>query len=188
MDIIFIRHGESYDNIEKRFSRDHITLTQKGIIQIKKTKEQIEQYDFSKVYVSPLTRTLETLSYLELEGIKDNRIREMNLGIFTGLTFDEYKNKYPEETEMWMEDSINYTIPQGESIASTYKRVENFMEELVQKNENSLVVTHEGVIRLACSWVIGSLNHFFRFRAENGSITIISADHKYKYIKKMNQR
>ncbi len=188
MDIIFVRHGESHDNLEKRFSRDFITLTEEGIEQIKNTRTMLERYDFSKVYVSPLKRTLQTLSYLGLEGEEDDRVREMNFGIFAGLTFQEYQKEYPEETRLWMEDSLNYTIPEGENIADTYKRVESFMEDLIDRNENALVVTHEGIIRLACSWVIGNSEHFYRFRAENGSITVISVDQDYKYIKKLNHK
>ncbi|MGM0396852.1 MAG: histidine phosphatase family protein [Bacillota bacterium] len=188
MDIIFIRHGESEDNVEKRFSRDFTTLTEKGIRQIEGAREKLFQYEFSRAYVSPLKRTRETLCHLGLEGEEDERIREMNFGIFTGLTFHEYEKRYPEETKLWMNDSFNYTIPDGESIVHTYGRVESFMEELMKKNEDAVVVTHEGIIRLACSWVIGSAEHFFRFRVDNGSITVISADDEYKFIRKLNDR
>ncbi|WP_422487026.1 histidine phosphatase family protein [Gudongella sp. DL1XJH-153] len=188
MDIIFIRHGESHDNLEKRFSRDFTTLTEEGIEQIKNTRTLLEKYHFSKVYVSPLKRTLQTLSYLGLQGEEDDRIREMNFGVFAGLTFQEYQKDYPQETKLWMEDSFNYTIPEGENITDTYKRVESFMVDLLDRNENVLVVTHEGIIRLACCWVIGSSEHFFRFRIENASLTVISADKDYRYIKKLNHK
>lgn len=188
MDIILIRHGESEDNVRKVFSRDSTVLTENGIRQIEKTREKLQHYNFSKVYVSPLQRTIQTLHHLGLEGQEEKMVREMNFGIFTGLTFDEYKKKYPRETENWMSDSFNYTIPQGESISDTYKRVESFLEQVMERGEDALIVTHEGIIRLACSWVIGSVDHFFRFRADNGSITIISADEEYRYIKKLNHR
>ncbi len=188
MDIIFVRHGESHDNVEKRFSRDFITLTERGIQQIKDARKNLATYEFSKVYVSPLKRTLQTLGHLGLDGEEDDRVREMNFGIFTGLTFNEYQEKYPEETRLWMEDSLNYTIPEGESIVDTYMRVESFMEDMLHRNENALVVTHEGIIRLACSWVIGSADHFYRFRADNGSATVISADRNYRFIKQLNHR
>jgi broad specificity phosphatase PhoE len=62
------------------------------------------------------------------------------------------------------------------------------MEDMLQRNENALVVTHEGIIRLACSWVIGGPDHFYRFRADNGSATVISADINYRFIKQLNHR
>ena len=91
-----IRHGESEDNIQRIFSRDDTSLTEKGIMQIKDTKELLKKFSYNKVYYSPLRRTVETLENLELEGTEDLRIREINFGIFTGKTFEEISRIYPD--------------------------------------------------------------------------------------------
>ena len=96
MDIIMIRHGESEDNIQRIFSRNDTRLTEKGIEQIKKTKELINKFSYDKVYYSPLKRTVETLENLGLIGTEDIRIREINFGIFTGKTFEEISEIYPD--------------------------------------------------------------------------------------------
>lgn len=186
MDIIMIRHGESEDNIGKILSRDNTKLTEKGIIQIKRTKEYLKNYSFEKVYYSPLTRTNETREHLELDGIEETRIREINFGIFTGYKFDEFYNLYPEESRLWIDNPNTYEIPNGESLNMVYERVKQFLEEMVQLDEDILLVTHEGIIRIVCSWVFDNPDYFFRFKANNGSISIISVDEGYKYINKLN--
>lgn len=186
MEIILIRHGESEDNVGKIFSTDTTKLTDKGIQQIKETKERLKEFDYSTVYYSPLTRTVETLNHLELEGIEDLRIREFNFGIFSGKIYEEFEREYPEKTRLWNEDPFNYEIPEGESINIVYDRLKDFLEEIVKKDESVVLVTHEGIIRLACSWVLDDVNQFFKFKAGNGSISVINVDEGFKYISKLN--
>lgn len=181
-----IRHGESEDNVSKILSRDTTRLTDKGIDQIKKTSELLKNYKYDKVFYSPLTRTDESRHYLGLEGTQEQRIREINFGIFAGYKYDDFTNIYPDESKLWIEDPYNYNIPDGESLIIVYKRVKDFLEEAVKADENILLVTHEGIIRLACSWVFDDPNYFFKFKAENGSLSIISVDEGYKYLKKLN--
>jgi broad specificity phosphatase PhoE len=188
MDIILIRHGESEDNATKILSRDFTMLTDKGIKQIESTKDLLKDYEFDKVICSPLKRTVQTMRILGLEGETDDRIREMNWGIFTGLTYEQYSYKYPVESSSWNRDPFNYEIPGGESIIKTYHRVKKFLDEASQNDENILAVTHEGIIRLACTWVIDDPDSFFRFRAGNGSITVITVDEGYKFIRQLNHK
>ena len=186
MDIIMIRHGETDDNVSKIFSRDTTKLTNNGKKQILKTRENIKELSYDKIYFSPLTRTVETLDVLGLEGKSEERIREIDFGIFTGKTFKEIKEIYPKETEAWLDDTNNYLIPEGESLLNVYKRVKEFLEEALAKNENILLVTHDCVIRLALCWVFDNPDYFFKFKVDNGSINTISIDDGFKFIRKLN--
>ncbi|MGN9166007.1 histidine phosphatase family protein [Tissierellaceae bacterium HCP3S3_D8] len=186
MDIVMIRHGESQDNVSRVFGTYKTRLSQKGIEQIKITKKNLEEYSFSKVYYSPFIRTRETLHHLGLEGIEETRIQESDFGIFTGLTYKEIQGRYPVEYREWIDNPNTYIIPEGESLEITYKRVVEFLEELVERDEDVLLVTHAGVIRLALCWVFDDIDYFFRFKVDNGSINIIRIDHDYKFIEKLN--
>lgn len=186
MDIIMIRHGESEDNIKKVFSRADTKLTPKGIEQIKNAKEKLSDYKFSRVFYSPLARTIETHHHLGLDGIEEGRIQELNFGIFTGKTFNEYTEEYPEESKAWLDDVYNYHIPQGESLVSVYNRLKTFLDELVERDEDVVLVTHDGIVKLACCWVFDNLEYFFKFKADNGSISVITINDGDKYISKLN--
>lgn len=183
-----IRHGESEDNIQRIFSRDDTKLTEKGIEQIEETKELLKKFKYDRVYYSPLKRTVETLGILGLTGIEEIKIREINFGIFTGKTFEEISEIYPDETKSWLGDTQQYIIPQGESLLDVYNRVKRFLEEISKYDENILLVTHDCVIRLALSWIFDNPDYFFKFKVDNGSINIVSIDEGFKYIKKLNYK
>lgn len=181
-----VRHGQSEDNVAKIFSRDNTKLTETGIKQIKNARELVRNYDFKTVYYSPLTRTNETLQHLELEGVAEERIREVNFGKFAGLNYNELVEKYPDESKSWFADPHSYQVPGGESLNMVYERIENFLEFAMEKDEDIVLVTHEGIIKLICSWVFDEPNYFFNFKADNGSISIVTIEDKNKYIKKLN--
>ncbi len=186
MDIMFIRHGETEDNIQKIYSRDTTGLSEKGILEAKKAKKIVDDLDFQAVYYSPLIRARETLEHLGLKGVEEPRIREMDFGIFTGHTYREIVEKYPKESREWLEHGNSYVIPQGESLELVYERLTDFLNELVKRDKNTLLVTHEGIIRLACCWVFDNVDYFYRFKASNGSLTTITIVDGYKYISKLN--
>lgn len=182
-----VRHGQSEDNVSKVFSRDDTKLTETGIKQIKNARELIRNYDFKTVYYSPLTRTNQTLEHLELEGIEEERIREVNFGKFAGLSYNELVEKYPDESKSWFADPHNYEVPGGgESLNMVYERIVDFLEFVIEKDEDIVLVTHEGIIKLICSWVFDNPNYFYNFKADNGSISIVSVEDDNKYIKKLN--
>lgn len=181
-----VRHGETEDNLAKIFSRDSTILTETGREQIKEAKAKLSKLSFDTIYYSPLKRTVETLNHLGLAGLKESRIREINFGIFTGKTFEEISNIYPIESKSWLDDTHNYEIPQGESLLQVYERVKGFFEEISKQDKNILLVTHDCVIRLALCWVFDRPDYFFRFKVDNGSISIISIDEGFKYIKMLN--
>ncbi len=188
MDIIMLRHGQTEDNIKKIFSRDNTPLTQKGIDEILSAKDLLKDINYEKLYYSPLNRTVQSLEYLGLRGERADNIREIDFGIFTGRTFKEISDIYPEETKAWVADSINYRIPQGESLVDVYGRISRFLEDLTEKDQDVLLVCHDCVIRLALCWIFDNLDYFFRFKVDNASISIIAVDDDYKYIKKINYK
>jgi len=187
MDIILIRHGETYDNVNMHISSKEVKLTDRGRRQIEKAKAILDKLSFDRVYVSPLARAIETMEILGLEGDKEERIREVDFGLFEGKTYDQLQADFAEELKMWFDDVINYVVPEGESIKMAYDRVVSFLEELVDKKENTLLICHDGVIKIALSWVFDNPEFFFKFKIDNGSISIISIDEMgFKYIKKAN--
>lgn len=188
MDIILIRHGETEDNLGRIFSRDNTKLTEKGKTQISNSKKLLKNFEYEEVYYSPLTRAVESTEVLGLNGIVENRIREIDFGSFTGMTFHEIEKLYPHKAKEWLRDSINYRVPKGESVLDVYNRIEEFLKEIIQKNKNALLICHDCVIRVALCWVFDNPEYFFKFKVDNGSINIISVDGDYKYIKKTNYK
>ena len=175
MDITLIRHGKTKMNQEGRYCGvTDVEISPEGIRQIEGIKSHILNSAYDGIYVSPLKRTQQTAGILVDTYKIDNRLAEMNFGIFEGLTYQEIIKTYPVENEKWQKDFLNYRIPKGESLLDVYDRVECFVQEVAKKHKNVLVITHGGVIRCALSAVFGSGEHFFKFHVGHGSITKIS--------------
>lgn len=182
-----IRHGESQDNVEKVFGRYKSPLSQRGVSQIEKTREMLKEFDFSKVYYSPFKRTIQTLNGLGLQGEADERIGEYNFGKFAGMNFESIEKEYPQEYEEWNENQNEYIIEDGESLKIVYERVKDFLEEIIEKDESVVLVTHAGIIRLVFCFIFDNIDYFFKFKVDNGSINIVSVDREgFKRIEMTN--
>lgn len=187
MDIVFIRHGKTEFNQNGKFGgSSDITLSREGINQAREAAVFTRDINFSKVYMSPLKRAMDTSKELNLSGEIDQRLREMNFGIFEGLSYNEILKLYPGEAELWAKDYMNYKIPEGESLRDLYLRVSDFIKDISKEEGTALVITHEGVIKCALCMVFDNIEHFFRFKAEHCRFTQICVDSEYKYIKAVN--
>lgn len=186
MDIILVRHGESEANVAKVFGGADVKLSKLGVEQALKSKEYIQGLKFNKVYSSPFTRAIDTMNLLGLEGEIEEDIREVGFGILENKSYEMIDDEYSEEVKKWTEDPIYYAVPGGETIIDGYRRVEKFLEKLIEKDEDVLLVCHEGVIKMALSFVFDNPEYFFRFKADNVSVNTITINDGHKFISKMN--
>lgn len=187
VDIIMIRHGESEDNVKRVFGTFESPLSEKGKEEIKRTRETLKEFEFEKVYYSPFKRAIQTYQILGLKGEEDSRIGEYDFGIFSGLDSDGIEEKYPGEYKKWISDPTEYVIKEGESLDMAYNRVVKFLEEIIEKDESVVLVSHAGIIRLAFCWVLGNIDNFLQFKVGNGSINVISIEEgKPKTIERTN--
>lgn len=189
MDIVFIRHGSTKLNHKGIYvGNTNVGLSEDGKSEIKKLSKGINNVTFDKIYCSPLIRARETAEILSKKKyILDDRIKEINFGIFEGLNYSEICEKYPMEAKAWSKDYLNYKIPEGESLMELFKRVEEFVEELNEnKYEKILVITHGGVISCALSNALNSKEYFYKFKVLHGKVNVIASENNYMYIKGIN--
>lgn len=187
MDIILIRHGETEANENKIFGSPKTNLTTRGIEQAKISRRAAQDLGIEKVLVSPYKRALDTMNYLGLKGEIEPDIHEVSLGILEGYGYEEFMKKYPEEAKLWTKDPINYRLPEGENMLDAYERVEKVLKRLIEEDEDSILVCHEGIIRLALSTIFEDPNLFFRFKSDNLGFTKITVENKYRYISYINR-
>lgn len=190
MDIIMLRHGQTEDNVRKVFSRDGCNLTEKGEMQVKNSLKYLKELNIETIYCSPLERTRSTLklikSELMINTVYDNSIVEVDFGEFKGKSYNECIEIFNANVKEWEKDPFHIAPLNGESISKAYKRVKAFIDKLIKKQENVLLVTHDGVIRLVLCYVLGEYNHFFKFKVDNGSINIIKVYEGFSTIDKVN--
>jgi 6-phosphofructo-2-kinase / fructose-2,6-biphosphatase 2 len=100
------------------------------------------------VWCSCLRRTIETASYISNSWtVKWHSLNEIDAGVCDGLTYDEVKQKYPDDFEARAEDKLRYRYPQGESYMDVIARLENVIFELERSLTPVVVVAHQAVLR-----------------------------------------
>lgn len=138
----FLRHGESAGNVEGKMQghRDR-HLTERGREQARKTAAWFAEngITFDHIYSSPLIRAAETarevldqqpgdtasIEYLE-------SVKELYTGMFTGLSFDEIKARYPREYAQFIVGSWE-AVPEAEPVASLAQRGLDTWRTLVER-------------------------------------------------------
>jgi len=184
VDIVFVRHGKTSLNDQGCFIGNiDCDISEEGLKQAEKVKDFLGKISFDGVYVSPLKRAVQTADVLSKKYILDDRLREMNFGLFEGLSYKEIEQMYPDYLRAWNADYQKYRIPGGESLEDVFDRVEDFINDIISRHERVLVVTHGGVIRCALSLTLSSREFFYKFKVNHGSVCIVEFDGGYGFIK-----
>ena len=134
---------------------------------------------FDAAYSSDLQRSLSTAEVVSAaSGISaqpDARLREIDTGLWEGLTFDEARIRYPVEHAERERDLVGYRFPGGESFRDLRARVvPAFLEIIEEDRENILVSGHRGVNRVLVCEILGlPLDRIFSIRQDHGCVNLI---------------
>ena len=97
------------------------------------------------VYSSPLRRCLILAENLSENEQIDHRLKELNFGQWEMKPWNEIVGK---EAELWFANFVYTPCPDGESFHDLYLRAVSFFNEKLKTTTNdTIVVTHAGVIR-----------------------------------------
>jgi len=179
--IYLVRHGETAWNAQLKFQgHADIALSPKGLVQAEKLSRRLAKCEIAAVYASDLTRAYETARILarphHLDVIPCCAFREINFGLWEGLTIEEIKKEYRELLRQWWHGPLETRVPQGETLDEVVNRVNRLVKEIVVKHatQQIIIVSHGGPIRAIVGTVLGmDLNQYWRLRLDNGCLTII---------------
>lgn len=181
--IAFVRHGEADNNVKRLLVGRHIesNLTERGIQQVKDTGQHLRKLKIDKVYVSPVTRAVESAKIIckinDLQYQTDERLYEIELGDLVGMNYDEVIEKHGNLFLKFYsgDDPIldSYGI---ESFSAVKKRVKNLLDESMKNypDKNLLFVTHLDPIKAAVSIMLGlPPESLYGWHIRNASMTIL---------------
>lgn len=151
--LCFVRHGETEWNVANRIQGQlDSRLTDEGILNVLKLKQHIHHVKWLDILSSPSGRALQTAKLLfPQQAIKtDERLLEMHLGIFEGLTWEEMKMQNHLQYNYYWNYPNLYSPQSGENFYDVKKRVADFLEEMIRTYDkgNVLIVTHGVIIKL----------------------------------------
>ena len=154
--IYILTHCQScYNNLGIFTGRVDSVLTQKGHKHAKRLAKQLKNASIDIAFVSPLTRTKQTLKHIlkyhpETKIFVDDRIIERDYGKLSKKSKAKYKRENPDLHPIYHR-SYDVPPPGGESIKQVEERVLPFIEDMLKlmnkKKVNVLVVCHGNSIR-----------------------------------------
>lgn len=161
MRVFLIRHAESYSNTQGRMmSTTDLALTEKGIRQAERAGIALHTALRGKerlyVFSSPLLRTRQTAEavlrqFPAAPAVRETAdLREMDLGLLEGLTWQERDRLYP---QVCLERGLSEAeAPGGESFADVQRRCRQFVDKsLAELPDSAAVLVFSHGLRCGCS-------------------------------------
>ena len=131
-DVVLLRHGDTRLTPERRFSgvgSADLGLSAAGREQARRAAGSalLQGLAFTEVLTSPLTRCQETAQVigaaLGVSVIIDRDLREMDFGVWEGMTFDEVQARYPEDLLRWKQSADAAPTGSSETFAAVVDRM-----------------------------------------------------------------
>lgn len=182
--LYLVRHGETEYNKAKRYQGSiDIALSEKGREQARQAAKTIDT-KFDVVVSSPLIRAKETAMILsgfsEEQIIIDDRIREISMGEYEGMYYDEVDDAF----QTFFNEPEKYVSCRGsESFESLFARVDEFLISLIQKYKDTdakiLVVSHGAAIHGMLSEILKiERKDYWKYPVENCSVIKLGIEQK----------
>lgn len=141
-EIYLVRHGETDFNLEGRYQGQlDSPLTEYGMEQVSDVAHMLSvtlnDMDSVGVFSSPLGRTLQTTKIIcnaldyDFGKVKlDDRLMEVSLGSWNGLTIREIETKFPGALRNTSQYDWYFRNPDGETYEAVVARVSSWLESI----------------------------------------------------------
>jgi broad specificity phosphatase PhoE len=163
MTIYIVRHADkqkgNFYNLRLRHQDEPIS--QRGQEQARRLWGYLGDKGIAAIYVSAYQRTLQTIEYVAAQSgispVIDERLNEIDNGCLEGMSDGQIQIQYPDIWKLFQERTADFRFPEGETGQEACQRIADFLEEKhrVHQNENIVVVSHEGLIRLTACYILG---------------------------------
>lgn len=163
--ITFVCHGATVHSEENRLfdNENYPPLNDCGQEEIEKICEWLKRRAIKndKIYTSSALRTIQSAHMISKVFKKDFEIIEglhaRKCGTWSGLTFEQIEDKYPQMLEQLHENPCSYCPEGGETINEFNERISKNLKKIIDENQGNriIIVTHNDVIQSAIKQAIG---------------------------------
>lgn len=207
--LFLIRHGETEGAEKRRYKGTiDVPLSDNGIRQIARVSKYIAETvklktgerensipgaNLTAIYCSDLSRAIKSAEIVaapySLTPIVIRSLRERNFGLWEGMSFDEIREKYPDDFDAWAGNPLEFSPMGGESTLEVKERVMEALDEITgnHKGEHVAIVSHGGVNRIILCHFLGiPIENIFRIEQDYAALNIIEFRDGYPVMKLMN--
>lgn len=194
--LYLIRHGQVV-NYSTGVLNGHndVVLSDLGVKQMEAAAARLKDEDITAVYCSDLTRSTRGGELVAREHglvpIRSSSLREINFGVWAGLTYAGIQQHYPGALEERTRRFIDYRVPEGESIGEMNGRVVPTVKGILgtHQGRHIALVAHGGVNRLILADAMNlDLHNFYSIEQDYGCINIIDYYQDLAVVKLINGR
>ena len=177
-----IRHAEKEqgDFYNPYLRHQDEPLNPKGRLNAQKLSLYFANRPISAIYISGYQRTRQTVEniaqQLQLAPILDERLNEIDNGLFEGLTEQEIQLNFPDLWNTYMKRISDFQFPEGETGEEAQRRIMGFLEQKRRQHtdEAIILVSHDGLIRsLICGVLDMPVHQRWNLQTDFGGITEI---------------
>lgn len=160
MIMCIVRHGDKVNGefYNETLRHQDSPLNDNGLKKAEKLCDYFEQRNYKKILVSEYIRTEQTARFLaQKKGIQvsiDKRLNEIDNGYIESMSEDEIKIEYPDFFYDFTSYSKDIRFPGGETGEEVKLRQKELIDELLKQNEDVILFSHEGYIRLLMCHVL----------------------------------
>lgn len=186
--LYLVRHGQSLSNAEGRIQGQlDVRLSPFGERQSLALAAAFRSLPIDAVYASPLARAMQTAApiadALGLPVQTDDRLKEINAGVFQGVLWSEIEAHSPDLAAKWREQDPDFVIPGGESRRMLGIRGRAALEAIrASEHRQVVVVSHGGVLAGALKALLGVPAENNPFSFYNASISKLAWDRRIKLL------
>ncbi len=166
-DVVLLRHGDTKLSPERRFSGIgswDLGLSAAGRDQAQRAAGSALLRDcaIAEVVSSPLTRCQETARIvadaLGVSIVVEEDLRELDFGVWEGMTFDEIQDRYPEDLQRWTQSAEASPTGSSETFAAVVDRMGSVAERFAVRYAGAsvLAVTHITPIKALVAHALGA--------------------------------
>jgi broad specificity phosphatase PhoE len=180
LSVTLIRHGQSVSNTVKRFgSQNDVPLSPTGRLQAQLTGDALASQRVTRIIASDLSRAADTAkavanrTRVKVELFPE--LRERDVGVLTGLTFQEAQSRHPEHFDALYSGDPTRKIGGAESYADVAQRADALLERILPETKGHLVIVSHMVVlqhllRKACRVDESCLRGAVTFSIENAAL------------------
>jgi alpha-ribazole phosphatase len=191
--IYLLRHGETEYGKEKRYlGHTDCNISKEGKEQSKCLANIFanNKIIIDNIFSSDLIRCKDTINIVfpNMKVTFLEQLREINMGDWDGLTFDEVKNKYAEDYKKRGENIAGFIPRNGESFNQCQSRAIDVFRNIINSTRGNIVIcSHSGFIRtLLCHLLNKDLTDMFNIKQNYGCINIIKVDGNNIFVEGIN--
>lgn len=162
-------------------------LNEKGRLTAQRLPSYFTHKPITAIYVSGYRRTRQTIEHvaqaLSLPPVLDERLNEIDNGLFEGLTEQQIQQKFPETWEAYQKRTSDFRFPEGETGKDVKCRIMDFLEQKRRERtgESIILVSHDGLIRsLVCGILNIPIYQRWNLQTDFGGITEIAYQPEFK--------